>query len=93
MRQLSVFRVPTGIEPQPVVPARHDDVMYAVDPPGLRTLCAYLLLREKIIKPLLAGVVRPRGRPPKVVAPLDQHYVALRDELQRTFQTIGLAAA
>jgi len=66
---------------------------YAVDPPGLRTLCAYLLLREKIIKPLLAGVVRPRGRPPKVVAPLDQHYVALRDELHRTFQTIGLAAA
>jgi hypothetical protein len=66
---------------------------YAVDPPGLRTLCAYLLLREKIIKPLLAGVVRPRGRPPKVVAPLDRHYVALRDELQRTFQTIGLAAA
>jgi hypothetical protein len=66
---------------------------YAVDPPELRTPCAYLLLREKIIKPLLAGVVRPRGRPPKVVAPLDHHYVALRDELQRTFQTIGLAAA
>jgi hypothetical protein len=66
---------------------------YAVDPPGLRVLCAYLLLREKVIKPLLAGVVRPRGRPPKVLAPLDQHYVALREELQRTFQTIGLAAA
>ena len=77
---------------------------YAVDPPGLRTLCAYLLLRDKacpregpakagVIKPLLAGVVRPRGRPPKVVAPLDQHYIALRDELQRTFQAIGLAAA
>jgi hypothetical protein len=65
---------------------------YAVDPPGLRTLCAYLLLREKVIKPLLAGVVRPRGRPPKVLAPLDQHYIALREELQRTFQTIGLAA-
>jgi hypothetical protein len=32
---------------------------YAVDPVGLRTLCAYLLLREKAIKPLLAGVVRP----------------------------------
>ena len=65
---------------------------YAVDPPGLRTLCAYLLLREKVIKPLLAGVVRPCGRPPKVLAPLDQHYIALREELQRTFQTIGLAA-
>jgi hypothetical protein len=66
---------------------------YAVDPPGLRTLCAYLLLREKVIKPLLAGVVRPYGRPPKVRAPLDQHYIALREELHRTFQTIGLAAA
>src|SRR4029077_19188238 len=29
---------------------------YAVDPPAIRTLCAYLLLREKIIKPLLAGI-------------------------------------
>jgi hypothetical protein len=66
---------------------------YAVDPPGLRTLCAYLLLREKVIKPLLAGVVRPHGRPPKNPTPLDQHYVALREELQRTFHTIGLAAA
>jgi hypothetical protein len=49
--------------------------------------------KAAVIKPLLAGVVRPRGRPPKVVAPLDQHYVALRDQLQRTFQTIGPAAA
>jgi hypothetical protein len=66
---------------------------YAVDPHGVRTLCAYLLLREKVIKPLLAGVVRPYGRPPKVLAPLDQHYVTLREELHRTFETIGLAAA
>jgi len=61
---------------------------YAVDPPAIRTLCAYLLLREKIIKPLLAGIVRPRGPRPK--HPLDQHYAALRQELHRTFQTIGL---
>lgn len=66
---------------------------YAVDPPGVRILCAYLLLREKIIKPILAGVARPEGRPPKVAAPLDQHYVTLRQELNRTFQTLGLAAA
>jgi hypothetical protein len=44
---------------------------YAVDPPGVRTLCASLLLREKVIKPVLAGVVRPCRRPPKVSAPLD----------------------
>jgi hypothetical protein len=65
---------------------------YVSDPGGVRTMCAYLLLREKVIKPLLAGVVRPTGRPPKVLNPLDRHYVNLREELNRTFETIGLAA-
>ena len=64
---------------------------YVSDPSGVRTMCAYLLLREKVIKPLLAGVVRPPGRPPKVLNPLDLHYVNLREELNRTFETIGLA--
>ncbi len=65
---------------------------YVSDPSGVRTMCAYLLLREKVIKPLLAGVTRPVGRPPKVLNPLDRHYVNLRDELNRAFETIGLAA-
>jgi hypothetical protein len=65
---------------------------YAAEPAGVRTMCAYLLLREKVIKPLLAGVVRPMGRPPKTVSALDQHYVKLREELHHTFETIGLAA-
>ena len=29
------------------------------------------------------------GRPPKVLNPLDRHYVNLREELNRTFETIG----
>jgi hypothetical protein len=37
--------------------------------------------------------VRPFGRPPKVQAPVDHHYVRLREELNRTFETIGLAPA
>lgn len=53
-------------------------------------MCAYLVLRDKVIKPLLAGIVRPLGRPPKNPNPLDHHYVALRQELHRTFETIGL---
>jgi hypothetical protein len=65
---------------------------YVSDPSGVRTMCAYLLLREKVIKPLLAGVTRPIGRPPKVLHPLDRHYVNLREKLNRTFDTIGLAA-
>jgi hypothetical protein len=65
---------------------------YVSDPSGVRTMCAYLLLREQVIKPLLAGAARRLGRPPKVVHPLDQHYLNLRTEMNRTFQTLGLAA-
>jgi hypothetical protein len=65
---------------------------YEAEPGGVRTMCAYLILRDKVIKPLLAGVVRPPARPPKNISPLDQHYVALRQELHRTFETLGLAA-
>jgi hypothetical protein len=65
---------------------------YVADPGGVRSMCAYLILRDKVIKPLLAGVIRSRGRPPKNPNPLDQHYVALREELHRTFETIGLVA-
>jgi hypothetical protein len=66
---------------------------YKADPSGVRAMCAYLILRDKVIKPLLAGVVRPFGRPPKNQNPVDHHYVQLREELNRTFETIGLAAA
>ena len=66
---------------------------YKADPSGVRAMCAYLILRDKVIKPLLAGVVRPFGRAPKAQAPADQHYVRLREELNRTFETIGLAPA
>jgi hypothetical protein len=47
----------------------------------------------RVIKPLLAGVVRPFGRPPNNQTPVDQHYVWLREQLNRTFETVGLAAA
>jgi len=65
---------------------------FNADPTGMRTMCAYLLLREQVIKPLLAGVTRPRGRPPKTVHPIDQHYIRLREEMHATFETLGLAA-
>jgi hypothetical protein len=45
---------------------------YKADPSGVRVMCAYLVLRDKVIKPLLAGVVRPSGRAPKLHAPVDQ---------------------
>jgi len=66
---------------------------YTTDPSGIQTLCAHLLLREKIIKPLLAGIPRRRGPVPKSHTALDQHYIKLQEELRRTFRTIGIATA
>jgi len=47
-------------------------------------MCAYLVLHDKVIKPLRAGGVRPFGRAPKVQAPVDRHYDRLREELNGT---------
>ncbi len=61
--------------------------------PGVQTLTALLILREKVIKPVLAGAGRPKpGRPPKRIHPLDVHYENLQWELRRTFETLGVAA-
>jgi hypothetical protein len=66
---------------------------YQAPIPGIQTLAALLILREKVIKPVLAGAGRPRrGRPPKRIHPLDVHYENLQGELRRTFETLGLAA-
>lgn len=61
--------------------------------PPLQTVAALLILREKVIKPVLAGAGNPKpGRPPKRIHPLDVHYENLQCELRRTFETLGLAA-
>ena len=66
---------------------------YRVPPQGIRILAGMLILREKVIKLVLAGLGKPRvGRPPKTVHPLDQHYVNLQQEMRRTFKTLALAA-
>jgi hypothetical protein len=66
---------------------------YRIPQQGIRILAGMLILREKVIKPVLAGLGKPRvGRPPKNIAPLDQHYVNLQHEMRRTFETLALAA-
>lgn len=66
---------------------------YQLAIPAIRTLVALLVLREKVIKPVLAGAGKPKpGRPPKRVHPLDVHYENLQRELRHTFATLGLAA-
>ena len=66
---------------------------YEVPPDGLRTLAALVVLREHVIKPLLAGVRSPhQGRPPKSWTPLDRHYQTLRVDMQQLFTDLGLAS-
>jgi len=66
---------------------------YRVRRPGIRTLAALLILREQVIKPVLAGVCRPkRGRPPKNLHPLDDHYQKLQCEMLATLRTLKIAA-
>jgi hypothetical protein len=66
---------------------------YVARPEAVRRLCAYTVLREKVLKPMMAGASACRiGRPPKNVHPLDAHYQNLHRELERTFRTLGLAA-
>ena len=66
---------------------------YRVRKPAIKTLAAWFVLREKVIKPVLAGVCRPRlGRPPKCPSRLDEHYRTLQQEMQRTLAHLKIAA-
>lgn len=66
---------------------------YRIRRTGIRTLAALLILREKVLKPILAGLAHPkRGRPPKNLHPLDLHYQNLQREMLSTLRDLKLAA-
>jgi len=66
---------------------------YEPVPEGLRALTALLLLREKIIRLLLAasGQPEPPGMPANPV-PIDHHYESLRTAMRVLFTDLGIAA-
>jgi hypothetical protein len=60
---------------------------------AIQTLAAWFILREKVIKPVLAGAGQPRaGRPRRCFTPLDEHCRALKQQLHRTLIDLKLAA-
>jgi len=62
-------------------------------PQGLRALAALLVLREKVIQPLLAGALETRPtRGAQNPTRLDRHYETLRVGMQSLFQELGIAA-
>lgn len=60
---------------------------------GLRALTALLVLRDKVIKPLLASSCQlKRGPKPKNATPIDHHYHRLQVDMRNLFQDLGIAA-
>src|SRR3990170_2670976 len=65
---------------------------YEPIPEGRQTMTALFILREKVIKPVLAGAGKTRrGRKLKYQSQVDIHYANLQTEMRSLFQTIGLA--
>ena len=66
---------------------------YESVPEGLRSLTALLVLREKVIRPLLAAS-RPPQPPLQPInpTPIDRHYESLRAGMRALFNELGLAA-
>ena len=65
---------------------------YVATAKGYATMAALVILREIVLKPVLAGVTRRRGRPPQNAHPIDIHYQNLRSELRKALETLGIAA-
>jgi hypothetical protein len=65
---------------------------YAVPAQALKAMTALLLLKDKVIKPVLAHLDAPLERPrPEQASPLDEHYLRLQDDLRTLFQALGIA--
>lgn len=67
---------------------------YELRAAGMRSIAALEILRDHVIRPLLAGVstTRPKPAPAAVSAPLDRHYERLCLDLQPVFEELGIAA-
>jgi hypothetical protein len=66
---------------------------YTATPDGVRVMTALLVLRDRVIKPLLAGLrTRRVGRKPVTWTPIDRHYETLRLNMRALFHDLGVAA-
>lgn len=67
---------------------------YQVSAQGLRILAGLMVLRDKVIQPLLARATRlKRGRKPKNRHPLDRYYEAVQRELRNLLGALNMAPA
>jgi hypothetical protein len=66
---------------------------YELERDGLRTMTALVVLREKVIRPLLAASQRPDSQTkPNHPTPVDQHYEYLQAGMRNLLTALGVAA-
>ena len=63
---------------------------YQVCIPRIHLLVGQLILKDKVIKPVLAGICRPKVGAPKRMSAMDERYVKLRREMHEVLQEIRL---
>lgn len=66
---------------------------YQLLPPATRAITALLVLRDHLIKPILAGA-QTTNLPPKppILTLTDEHYHSVHLALQPLFEDLGIAA-
>jgi hypothetical protein len=66
---------------------------YTACPQALRALAALVVMREQVIRPVLASALRKDlSSRPRHLVPLDKRYRALRRGMNALFQELGIAA-
>jgi hypothetical protein len=66
---------------------------YEPVPEGLQTMTALVVLREKVIKPVLAGAGKPKPGPrPKQETEIDKQYRQIHGEMRLLFHLLGVDA-
>jgi hypothetical protein len=65
---------------------------YELCPSSMRTVTALQVLRDHVIRPVIAGVGSTRRDPPMLSPSLDRHYERLRLDIQPVFEELGIAA-
>ena len=66
---------------------------YSADSSAIRAMAALLLLRDKVVSPLLAAASTACRAPrPRTSSALDQRYAAVHHEMRSLFNTVGIAA-
>jgi len=66
---------------------------YSLPQQAVPTIAALVIIREKLLRPILAGIRKPTiGHKPRNCTPIDQHYENMRQDMLTLMQDLRIAA-